>query len=395
MSTSRHADVIVVGGGQAGMAAGYYLSRAGIGFLILDAGSRAGEAWRQRWDTLELFTPARYSSLPGMRFPGSPGHYPGKDEVAGYMQAYASAFALPVRYSTRVTSLERAAGGYRLHTSAGQYEAGQVIVATGAYQQPWTPAIAAGLSGEVTQLHSAAYRNPGQIPGGEVLVVGAANSGAQIAADLAGTHQVWLSRGAPIRRLPRRILGIPIHAVGDRLGLIPAPFDTWRGRTQRGDLLVGPSLRQLARRHGIRLAGRATGADGRTVTFADGRTLDVSAVVWATGYRSGYSWIHLPVLGPDGLPRHQRGISESPGLYFLGMHNQYSRGSSLIYWVRHDAAYIADQVRALAAKAEAGALPGKQSNQEGTADSSEQAAGTRPPDGPPHPGTQAQIHAWT
>jgi putative flavoprotein involved in K+ transport len=372
--TTRHAEVIVVGGGQAGMAAGCYLSRAGIPFLILDAGTRAGEAWQQRWDTLELFTPAHYSSLPGMRFPGSPGHYPGKDEVAGYLEAYARSFALPVRYNTRVTSLERAAGGYRLHTSAGRYEAGQVIVATGAYQRPFVPPIAGKLSGEVTQLHSAAYRNPGQIPGGEVLVVGAANSGAQIAADLAGTHQVWLSRGARIRRLPRRILGIPIHALGDRLGLIPAPFGTWRGRTQRGDLLVGPSLRQLARRHGIRLAGRATRAEGRTVTFADGQALEVTAVVWATGYRSDYSWIHLPVLGPDGLPRHNRGITESPGLYFLGMHNQYSRGSSLIHWVRHDAAYIVDQVRAHAAKADAGTVPGDYKNQ-GTAGARQQGVG--------------------
>jgi putative flavoprotein involved in K+ transport len=373
--TMRQAEVIVVGGGQAGMAAGYYLSRAGIGFLILDAGPRAGEAWARRWDTLELFTPARYSSLPGMAFPGRPGHYPGKDEVAGYLAAYARAFALPVRYNTRVTALERTAGGYRLHTSAGTYEAGQVIVATGAYQRPWTPAIAAGLSGEVTQVHSAAYRNPGQIPSGTVLVVGAANSGAQIAADLAGTHQVWLSRGAPIRRLPRRILGVPIHAVGDRLGLIPAPFSTWRGRTQRGDLLVGPSLRQLARRHGIRLAGRATRAAGRTVTFADGQNLEVSAVVWATGYRPDYSWIHLPVIGPGGLPRHQRGVTGSPGLYFLGMHNQYSRGSSLIHWVRHDAAYITGQARAHATRARAGAASGDASSREATAEARDQPGG--------------------
>jgi len=347
-ATAGRAEVIVVGGGQAGMTAGYYLSEAGIGFLILDAGTQAGEAWRRRWDSLELFTPARYSSLPGLRFPGDPGHYPGKDEVAGYMAEYARAFALPVRYRSRVTALEPAAGGYRLATGSGDYQAGQVIIATGAYQEPWTPPAAAGLGPGVTQLHAAAYRNPGQIPGDEVLVVGAANSGAQIAAELAATHRVWLSRGAPIRRLPRKIAGIPIHSFGDRLGLIPAPFDTWRGRTQRGDLLVGPSLRQLARRHGIELAGRVTGADGRTVRFADGRQLQVSAVVWATGYRPGYSWIHLPVLDDDGLPRHQRGVTGYPGLYFLGMHDQYSRGSSLIHWVRHDAQYIVSLARARA-----------------------------------------------
>ncbi len=344
-ATAGRAEVIVIGGGQAGLTAGYYLAQAGIPFLILDAGTRAGDAWRQRWDALELFTPARYSSLPGLPFPGDPRHYPGKDEAADYMAGYARAFALPIRYGTRVTALDRAAGGYRLDTDSGTYEAAQVIVATGAYQVPWTPPLAAKLSGEVTQLHSAAYGNPGQVPGDEVLVVGAANSGAQIAADLAGTHRVWLSGGAPIRRLPRRILGIPIHSLGDHLGLIPAPFDTWRGRTQRGDLLVGASLRQLARRHGIQLLGRATGAAGRTIRFASGHELDVDTVVWATGYRPEYSWIRPPALGPDGLPRHQRGVTESPGLYFLGMHNQYSRGSSLIYWVRHDAAYIVDQVQ--------------------------------------------------
>ena len=373
-TTTQRTGVIVVGGGQAGMAAGYNLSRAGIPFLILDAGAQAGDAWRQRWDTLELFTPARYSSLPGLRFPGAPGHYPGKDEVADYMQAYARAFARPARYHTRVTALERAPGGYRLHTSTGTYEAGQVIIATGAYQQPWTPPIAAGLSSQVTQLHSAAYRNPAQIPTGRVLVAGAANSGAQIAADLAGTHQVWLSQGAPIPRLPRKILGIPIHSFGDHLGLIPAPFDTWRGRTQRGDLLVGPSLRQLARRHHITLAGRATSASGRTVTFADGQALDVGAVVWATGYRSDYSWIHLPVLGPGGLPRHQRGVTELPGLYFLGMHNQYSRGSSLIHWVRHDAAHITSQAREHAAKPAPGTRPGDDHDGEEPAGTREQAA---------------------
>ncbi|HEV2258550.1 MAG TPA: NAD(P)/FAD-dependent oxidoreductase [Streptosporangiaceae bacterium] len=353
-ATCHQPEVIVVGGGQAGLTAGHYLSQAGIPFVILDAGTGAGESWRQRWDSLELFTPARYSSLPGLPFPGGPWHYPGKDEVAAYLQAYARTFALPVQYRARVTSLERAAGGYRLHTAAGVYEAAQVIVATGAYQRPLIPPIAGGLSPGVTQLHSAAYRNPGQIPGPQVLVVGAANSGAQIAADLAPTHRVWLSQGAKIPRLPRRILGIPLHTLGDRLGLIAAPLGTWRGRTQRGDLLVGTSLRQLARRHHVTLLGRATGADGRTVRFADGQQLEVNAVVWATGYQPDYTWIRVPVLGPDGLPRHQRGTTSSPGLYFLGMHNQYSRGSALIYWVRHDAAYIVSRARAHATEATPG-----------------------------------------
>jgi len=312
-ATAGGAEVIVIGGGQAGLTVGYYLAQAGIPFLILDAGTRAGDAWRQRWDALELFTPARYSSLPGLPFPGDPRHYPGKDEAADYMAGYARAFALPIRYGTRVTALDRAAGGYRLDTDSGTHKAAQVIVATGAYQVPWTPPLAAKLSGEVTQLHSAAYGNPGQVPGDEVLVVGAANSGAQIAADLAGTHRVWLSGGAPIRRLPRRILGIPIHSLGDHLGLIPAPLDTWRGRTQRGDLLVGASLRQLARRHGIQLLGRATGAAGRTIRFASGHELDVDTVVWATGYRPDYSWIRPPALAQTAFPGTSAASRSLPG----------------------------------------------------------------------------------
>jgi len=345
---TTHAEVVVAGGGQAGLAAGYYLSKVSVPFVILDAGRRAGESWRQRWDSLELFTPARYSSLPGLPFPGRPGHYPGKDEVAAYLEDYARVFGLPVRHGARVRSLERADGGYRVDTEAGVYEAGQVIVATGAYQQPYVPPFAGKLAAGVTQVHSASYRNPGQIPEGEVLVVGSANSGAQIAVDLAPTHRVWLSRGTPIPRLPRQILGKPLHWWGDRLGLIGAPFDTWRGRTQRGDLLVGMSLGQIARRYGVHLAGRAIDAEGRSVRLAGGHAVDVGAVVWATGYRADYSWIKMPVLDERGLPRHQRGVTESPGLYFLGMHNQYSRGSSLIYWVRHDAAYIVNQVCAAA-----------------------------------------------
>lgn len=339
------AQVIVIGGGQAGLTAGYYLARARIPFLILDAEARPGDAWRRRWDSLELFTTARYSALPGLPFPGGPEHFPGKDEVADYLETYARTHELPVRHDSRVTSLEPCDGGYRAVTASGGYEAAQVIISAGAYQQPRIPPLSADLGGEVTQLHSSGYRNPGQVHAREVLVVGAANSGAQIAEDLAATHRVHLSRGARIPRMPRRLLGRSVHFWGDHLGLIGASPDSWRGRTQRGDLLIGTSLRQLHRRHGVDLRGRATGARERTVSFEDGSDLDVGAVIWATGYRSDYSWIRAPVLDARGVPAHQRGVTASPGLFFLGMKNQYSRGSSLIGWVRHDAAYIIDQVR--------------------------------------------------
>jgi putative flavoprotein involved in K+ transport len=341
---AEHAEVIVIGGGQAGLTAGYYLSQARIPFLILDAEARAGDSWRRRWDSLELFTAARYSALPGLSFPGDPEHYPGKDAVADYLENYARTLELPIRHDSRVTSLERSDGGYRAATGSGEYQAAQVIISAGAYQRPRVPPLSEKLGSEVSQLHSADYRNPGQLPGREVLVVGAANSGAQIAEDLAATHRVHLSQGARIPRMPRRLLGKSVHFYGDHLGLIAASLDSWRGRTQRGDLLIGTSMRRLQRRHGVHLRPRAAGARERTVSFEDGSELEVGTVIWATGFRSDYSWIHAPVLDAQGAPIHRRGVTGSPGLFLLGMKNQYSRGSSLIGWVRHDAAFIVEQV---------------------------------------------------
>ena len=234
----KEPQVIVIGGGQAGLAAGHYLSRTKLSFVILEAASRVGDSWRRRWDSLQLFTAARYSSLPGLDFPGDPEHFPGKDEVAEYLEDYARRFELPVQLETAVRSLEPSDGAYRVVADDGSglrtYEANQVIVATGAYQRPYVPPVAERLSPEVTQLHSGEYRNAGQIPGGDVLVVGAANSGAGIAEDLSATHRVYLSRGKRIPRMPRRILGKSLHWYGDHLGLIGAPLDSLRGRTQRG-----------------------------------------------------------------------------------------------------------------------------------------------------------------
>jgi putative flavoprotein involved in K+ transport len=280
-----------------------------------------------------------------MRFPGDPEHYPGKDDVADYLERYAQTHELPIRYDSRVSSLEPADGGYRLQTQSGSYQAARVIIATGAYQRPYTPPISERLSDQVTQLHSSEYRNPDQLAAHQVLVVGAANSGAQIAEDLAQTHHVHLFHGGRIPRLPRRVLGKSVHWYGDHLGLIAASLDSLRGRTQRGDTLIGTSLRQLKSQHGVELVDRAVDAHERTVTLKDGRELEAETVIWATGYRPDYSWIHAPVLDAGGKPIHRRGVTQSPGLYFVGMKNQYSRGSSLIHWVRHDAQFIVEHLR--------------------------------------------------
>lgn len=342
---AERSEVIIVGGGQSGLVAGYYLQRAGIPFVILDAGSEVGQAWRERWDSLELFTIAQYCSLPGLRFPGFFNRFPDKNEMADYVAAYARHFELPVRLNTAVTSLTRTETGYHLETTNGEYDADHVIVATGAYQNQYVPPVASGLADDVFQVHTGSYTNPRQLPAGTVVVVGAANSGAQIAIDLAGTHTVVLSQGSPLPHGPRRFLGIGLHWWGDKFGIIAKPLIGERDRIHKKTILVGPSLKKISKRHGIRLVGRTVECAGRTVRFEGGEQVEVDAVVWATGFRPDYPWIRLPIFRDDKLPEHERGVvATAPGLYFLGMQCQYSYGSGLIWWVKEDAEYLVDQV---------------------------------------------------
>jgi putative flavoprotein involved in K+ transport len=330
-------EALVIGGGQAGLAAGYYLKRAGVQFLILDAGDRVGHSWRDRWDSLELFTVGRYSALPGLRFPGAPERFPGKDEVADYLASYAETFELPVWTKTKVTRLTHGEDRYRIEAVDGaSYEAAQVIVATGAYQRPYIPDVSKGLGPSIVQLHSSQYRNPDQLPEGDVLVVGGGNSGVQIAEELSRSRRVRLAVGTKPPRVPRRILGKSLHWWGDHLGVITAPIGRIRRSKRSGDLLIGTSYRQLTRQHGVDLVGRV-GAEG-------GPTLDADVVIWATGFRPDYSWIEVPVLDAAGEPIHRRGVTSSQGLYFLGMHLQHSLGSSLIGFVRHDAEFVVSRI---------------------------------------------------
>jgi putative flavoprotein involved in K+ transport len=340
MADAEQHDVVVIGGSQAGLCAGYYLKRAGVYFAILDAADQVGDAWRRRWDSLTLFTVARYSSLPGLDFPGDPEHFPGKDEVADYLRDYARTFDLPIRLERRATRLVREDGRLRVEAGGQAFEADNAIVSTGAYQQPHVPDVSEGLADEVTQLHSSDYRNPDQLPDGDVLVVGAANSGAQIAEELSASRHVSLAVGTKPPRLPRRILGKSLHWWGDHLGLLRFPIARFRGAKASGDLLIGTSYKQLERRHGIEFRGRVVRAEGRVVQCADGSSVEPAAIVWATGFRPDYSWIDLPAFDERGVPIHRRGVTNVPGLYFLGMHLQYSLGSSLIGFVRHDAKHI-------------------------------------------------------
>ena len=339
-------DVVVVGAGQAGLAAGYHLARRDADVVLLDGADRVGDSWRRRWDSLRLFTPAAYSGLPGMPFPAAPAHLPDKDEAADYLERYAERFELPVRTGVRVRSLRRDGEWFALDAGDRTYEARRVIVATGPFQRPRVPDLAARVDPAVAQLHSSQYTNPWALPEGPVLVVGAGNSGAQIAMELARFRKVWLA-GRETGRLPRRVLGRDIYdwiwptlaraSVDTRLGR------RFRQRALRGDPLVGITPRQIAEA-GVERVGRVDGvADGKPV--AGGRVLAPSVIVWCTGFGPDYSWLGLPVLGADGWPVHRRGVVPgAPGLFVLGLRFQHTQTSALMGGVGADAAFIAERV---------------------------------------------------
>jgi putative flavoprotein involved in K+ transport len=341
--------VAVVGGGQAGLAMGYALMRRGLrprdDFLILDAGAQAGSTWAARWNSLRLFTPARHSALPGLPFPADPDAYPGKDDVARYLADYAHRFDLPVRSGVRVQRVAQAADGFVLSTADGPIRARQVVAATGPFQVPAVPTVAGRLPAAITQVHSAAYRCPAQLPPGPVLVVGAGNSGVQIAAELAAGHDVILAVGTRLPTLPQRVAGRDIFTWLTRTRIMDITVDSALGRRlSRRDVLVGTRLRDLPAA-GVSVLGRVTTVDDDgVVVLGGGRRVCPAVAVWATGYRPDYTWLPQEVVAPTGWPLHRRGVTPLPGVAVLGLSWQHTRGSALLGWVGRDADRLARQL---------------------------------------------------
>jgi len=340
-------ETIVIGGGQAGLAVGHHLAARDVDFVILDSERRTGDVWRRRWDSLRLFTPAAFSGLPGMVFPAPPSHLPDKDEVADYLERYAQRFDLPVRHDTRVESLGWDGERYVAHTGDTRFEADNVVVATGPFQRPLVPDRASRLAPTIHQLHSSQYRSPFDLPDGPALVVGAGNSGAQIALELARFRKVWLA-GRNTGHLPRRVIGRDLF---DWLWpvMTRATLETRLGRRLHaraqagGDALIGIPERVIAA-SGVTRVGRVTDVrDGLPV--CDGVVLEPRVVVWCTGFTPNYGWVDLPVLHTDGRPRQRRGVAtDMPGLYFVGLRFQHRMTSSLLGGVGADAAFIAEKV---------------------------------------------------
>ncbi len=361
-------DTVIVGGGQAGLAVGYHLTRQGHECAILDAGERVGDPWRKRWDSLHLYTPARYDALPGMPFPSSRHAFPTAHEMGDYLEAYAARFELPVRAEVRVDELAKSGERYVLTAGDRRFEADQVVVATGVMQKPVTPAFAAELSPEIRQLHSNDYRNPSQLQEGPVLVVGASHSGADIAYEVANAHETILS-GRDTGQLPfsiesrrARVLAPVLKLLATRVLTMSTPI----GRKIRPEIRSpgGPLLRFRSddlRSAGIeRVLAKTVGVAGGMPVLEGGRVVEVSNVIWCTGFRSDYDWINVPVVfGKDGFPEQDRGVvPSSPGLYFVGMLFLHSFSSMLILGAGRDAGRVAKHVLSRAGDARLGELAG-------------------------------------
>jgi putative flavoprotein involved in K+ transport len=345
-------DTIIIGGGQAGLAVGYYLKKQGRSFVILDANERIGGSWRTRtWDSLRLFTPARYDGLPGWPFPAPGWSYPTARETADYLEAYTARFELPVRSGTVVDRLTKDGERYVVASGDHRFEAGSVVVATGFYGTPSVPEFASELDPRVVQMHSSAYRAPSQLQAGGVLLVGAGNSGADIAMELSSTHETWLS-GRDKGEVPIRIESRRARFVLPLLWFTASHVLTVRtpiGRKARPHVLADGAPRIRVKTDDLDAAGvervpkTVAVRDGLPV-LEDGRVLDVANVIWCTGFRQDFSWIEVPVFDEENQPVLERGVAGERGLYFVGLDFLYSFTSENVGGVGRDARHIARRI---------------------------------------------------
>lgn len=350
--SDRTFHTVVIGGSQSGLAVGYYLKQRDLSFVILDEQNRIGDTWRKRWDSLKLFTPGRYDALPGMPFPGSPWSYPTKDDVADYLESYAHEFALPCRTGVKVESVSKAGDRFEVRSGTNTLFAENIVIATGASNTPRVPTFARELDQRIVQFHSKEYRSPSQVHG-DVLVVGAGNSGAEIAIDLARNHKTWLA-GPDTGEEPTRAGSRPDRVITPLMWLVATRLTVKMaaGRKLRDHFIDPPRGIPLGRvrrkdfaRAGIERVPRVIGVRDGCPVLEDGRILEVSNVIWCTGYRPDYDWIDLPLPTRNGFPIHDRGVVEScPGLYFVGLLFLYSLSSALLGGVGRDAKHIVEHI---------------------------------------------------
>lgn len=348
----EHFETVIIGGGQAGLAVGSRLARSGRSLVILEANARVGDSWRKRWDSLRVFTPAKYNGLPGMRFPGPSLSFPTKDAVAEFQAAYAERFQLPVRTSTRVDALDRDGDRYVIAAGESTYLADNVVVATGACQIPKVPAFASELKPVIRQIHSSQYKSPSQLQDGDVLVVGTGNSGAEVAFELARTRRVFVAGSSP-REIPFKhgALGAAFALPLIRfIGTYVLNVDTPIGRKAKpGFLRHGAPLIRVKSKYlvagGVTRLPRVAGVEEGLPLLEGGQSIDAANVIWCTGFKTDFDWIHLPAFGDDGRPQQYRGVAQSlPGVYFLGLEFQYAATSGVLPGIVRESGYVARHI---------------------------------------------------
>ena len=339
---AKSVDVVVIGSGQAGLSIGYYLKKSDLSFILLDSSNKIGDVWRNRYDSLVLFSPRNYSSLVGLDIPGDPKGFCTKDEIADYLEIYAETFSIPVSLDTEVLSLEKEQDHFIITTSRGKWVARNVIVATGPFQKPFIPSMQEKLSKDIFQLHSSQYKNPTQLTEGDVLVIGGGNSGSQIATELSKSHDVYISTGHPMRFVPKYFMNKSIFWWFDLSQLTKVSIDSKLAKyLRKNEPVIGTELKHLIDEGKVKAMTRTSDFDDREIIFKDGSKLEVDNIIWCTGYRPDYKWINIKgATNKLTGPIHKKGISPVDGLYFLGLPWLSRLGSSLLTGVDYDAKRI-------------------------------------------------------
>lgn len=341
-------DFVIIGAAQSGLSMAYHLKQQNKSFLMLDRDDEIGASWLKRWDSLKLFTPTEFNHMEGLAFPKPQGHYPNKYEVAAYFKAYVDTFDLPVQLNTLVTQVERKHGVFHIHSANGSWQAKHLIIATGPFHSPYTPRFHHKIADDIYQTHSNTYKNPDQLEDGATLIVGGGDSGFQITNEISANPQrkVYFSGQTKVSTLPQEFLGKTLWWWFSKFGYLSFSQETWLGRyiSRRPQPIIGTDVKAILQRPNVTPVGQCLDAEGTEVATEQGNLDDVKNIVWATGYRPNFDWIHGLVLEKDGYPKHKRGVSAMTGLYFIGLPWLHTRGSATLGGVKKDARYLAQHI---------------------------------------------------
>lgn len=340
-------DFVVIGAGQAGLAIGKKLKDRGYNYVILDSSKEIGASWLKRWDSLKLFTPTEFNHLEGFPFPMKDGEYPDKYEVADYFKKYVDYFNLPVQLNTLVKSIEKKVDTYFIHTSQGDLRSKAVVVATGPFHTPFTPKCSSKINENVLQLHSKQYLNTDQLQDGDCLVVGGGDSGFQILQEVANTgRKVYFSGPSKVQTIPQQILGKTLWWWFDKLGVLSVNKYSWIGKKLSKTMqpIIGTDVKGILNMPNVTRVDRTTDANENEIFFGNKSINGIRNIIWSTGFRPNFSWIKDIQLDDEGYPKNYRGVSETPGLFFIGLPWMYTRGSATLGGVAKDATYLIDKI---------------------------------------------------